>query len=544
MSSENLLPFTFGVEFEFVFAILKASVYDAGDRRKYPRGILQSWIAPRLSTILADRGCEVLVHGIDDTSAYEQWFLAYELGCRLQPRKLRTLSPDPRLNTASEKYWYHDGLELVSRVMRIPSLVGRRTSSDSSLTEVKMYLEALENGANGEWFCRTTEKCGVHVHIGIPDDDETLSQIPLSVLQHLAYILLEYEDVISCLHHPRRRGFYGSDNIYIGTNKLGINQHQHVCNQYNAATDTIRDKIFDEHMTEEKLGELMGSQLEFEGYDESKRYKFVNWEHIRRFNSEKRSSRAATVEFRQHRGSLDFKDVSQWVRFLTALMRVAERRANEATPPNSPSFPPISRSPLTFSQREGRKYRFRCSRFQNRLEELFDLLGLDRMQTQYWTAKLREYNAHEFIKRPYTRLCVSCNALDQLKDPEAYFRFCKSLESIDASIDGQRRASGRGDTEWTEEDARLRDERIAAANGEMLNREDNEDGDLHTPRPARRTRIRKTRTGPYDREVDPQARTRAGRKASASSDSFQGDFFELKDVPRRGGKRGGTRSSQ
>jgi hypothetical protein len=149
------------------------------------------------------------------------------------------------------------------------------------------------------------------------------------------------------------------------------------------------------------------------------------------------------------------------------------------------------------------------------LEELFDLLGLDRIQTQYWTAKLREYNAHEFIKRPYTRLCVSCKALDELKDPEAYFRFCKSLESIDASIDEERRASGRGETEWTEEDARLRDERIAVAKGNILNDEDNEDSDLHTPGPARKTKTRKARTGPYHRVVDPKARTRARLRLAA-----------------------------
>lgn len=81
------------------------------------------------------------------------------------------------------------------------------------------------------------------MNVGVPNDDDMLPQIPLKVLQHLAYILLEYEDVISCLHYPKRRGFYGSDNAFIGTNKFGINEHMHFCNQYNAATDAIRDRI-------------------------------------------------------------------------------------------------------------------------------------------------------------------------------------------------------------------------------------------------------------------------------------------------------------
>lgn len=235
--------------------------------------------------------------------------------------------------------------------MRPPDLVGRATAKDASLADVKWYLDALETDGNEPWFCRPTEECGVYMHVGIPDDDVALSRIPLNVLQHLAYILLEYEDVISCLHHPKRRGFYGSDNMYISTNKLGINQHRHVCNQYNIATDKTRDKKFDENITEEGLGELIGSQLDSEGCDGSKRYKFVNWEHIRSFNCARRSERAATVEFRQHHGTLGFKDIWQWVRFITALMRVAESRANEVTPPNSPSSPTMPRSQLTLSQR-------------------------------------------------------------------------------------------------------------------------------------------------------------------------------------------------
>ena len=540
MSIGTQLPFTFGVEFEFVFAILKSNLEDAGNRRKYPRRLHQAWLGPALVQILTARGLQVLVNGSVFVEDYSQWILDYELGCRIKAGQLSQFFPDDaRLKAASEDFWHHEGLELISRVMRIPELVERGADNGPPLIEIRKYLAALVADRNAGWFVRTTEKCGLHIHIGVPDGDESLSQIPLNVLQHLAYILLEYEDVISCLHHPKRRGFYGSENPFIGTNKLGINRHHHVCNQYTVATDIIRDKIFAEDMGEEHLAELMGTQLNDEGFDEEKRYKFVNWEHIRRFNSEEGSERAPTVEFRQHRGSLDFNDVSQWIRFITALMRVAERRAQEATPPNSPSFPPIPRNQLTFPVREGRKYRFRCSRFQNRMEELFDLLGLDRIQKQYWISRLREYNAHEFIKQPYTKLCISCKALNQLTDPEQYLRFCKSLETIDASINMERRLSGREEADWTEEDARERDERIATASGDMMDVDDLLKSDLSSPAAIRTPRSGSYRTGPYNRVVDPKGRTRAGKSRSPGKSS-DGIFFELKDVP-NAGRKGSSR---
>ena len=530
MSTGTQLPFTFGVEFEFVFAILKSTIKDADNRRKYPRRLLESWLAPALAQILAANGLDVLVNGSALIPDYLRWMLDYEPGCRIKkPAQLsHTFPDDTRLSANSDDLWYHEGMELISRVMRTPELVGRGADNSPALTEIKKYLEALVADRNAGWFARTTEKCGLHIHIGVPDGDDWLPQIPLNILQHLAYILLEYEDVISCLHHPKRRGFYGSKNVFIGTNKLGINRHRHVCNQYTVATEIIRDKIFAADMDEEHLAELMGTQLDDDGFDEEKRYKFVNWEHIRRFNAEY-AERAPTLEFRQHRGSLDFNDVSQWVRFLTALMRVAERRAQEATPPNSPSFPVIPRTQLTFPQREGRKYRFRCSRFQNRMEELFDLLGLDRLQKQYWISKLREYNAHEFIKQPYTRLCISCQALDELTDPEEYLRFCKSLEIIDASIDTERRLSGREAADWTEEDVRDREERIARVSGDPMDVDDISKSNLSSPSAIRTPRDVTARTSPYDRVVDPKARTRAGKSGSPnSSDSI---FFELEDVP-------------
>jgi hypothetical protein len=54
-------------------------------------------------------------------------------------------------------------------------------------------------------------------------------------------------------------------------------------------------------------------------------FKFVNWGNIQKYNSTEGTDRAPTLEFRQHHATLSTLDVSQWVCFLTALVRLAER---------------------------------------------------------------------------------------------------------------------------------------------------------------------------------------------------------------------------
>jgi hypothetical protein len=125
----------------------------------------------------------------------------------------------------------HDGMELITGVLEAPDLLARcYPRSDPSMLEISQYLKALEEDRSALWFARTTKDCGLHVHIGVSSHG-SVDQIPLNVMQHLAYILVQYEDIISCLHHPQRRGFVRT-TAYIGTNKMGINGHKYVCNQY------------------------------------------------------------------------------------------------------------------------------------------------------------------------------------------------------------------------------------------------------------------------------------------------------------------------
>jgi hypothetical protein len=62
---------------------------------------------------------------------------------------------------------------------------------------------------------------------------------PFSVLQHLCYILLQYETTISQLFPPLRRGQDHKRSDWINSNLMGIRKTRHVCECY---TDTFSEE--------------------------------------------------------------------------------------------------------------------------------------------------------------------------------------------------------------------------------------------------------------------------------------------------------------
>jgi hypothetical protein len=63
----------------------------------------------------------------------------------------------------------------------------------------------------------TNASCGLHVHVGLDPGLSEASLSPLDVLQHLSYMLVQFETSISALH-PRRRlaladTIFGTDSM-------------------------------------------------------------------------------------------------------------------------------------------------------------------------------------------------------------------------------------------------------------------------------------------------------------------------------------------
>jgi hypothetical protein len=255
------------------------------------------------------------------------------------------------------------------------------------------------------------------------------------VLQRFAYILARYEEIISSFHSDQRRGFNNTHSLVFGTSNLMVLQgHGHCCGQYSFPELTIiQDKIFAEDMTVHELARLMG--LEASG-SVPNRFKFVNWQNLGPLRAS--ASQPRTVEFRQHEGTLNIEEIGQWVCFITALMRTAERRAAEATPPNSPTKPPIPRNQLTFPMREGSKYKFLCTNHRDKTEDFFDLLQLPRQAKEYWMARYVRFAPSVFTEMPHSARCLPCELDLQLAEVQQSIR--------DAAVD---KTAGEND-DWRE----------------------------------------------------------------------------------------------
>jgi len=61
----------------------------------------------------------------------------------------------------------------------------------------------------------------------------------------------------------------------------------------------------------------------------TRRGKKVNWSYLRTDNGK---GRPRTIEFRQHAGTSDAREVGWWVRFVLGLVRLAHRYAGEKEP--------------------------------------------------------------------------------------------------------------------------------------------------------------------------------------------------------------------
>ncbi|KAL8906457.1 MAG: hypothetical protein Q9171_006256, partial [Xanthocarpia ochracea] len=156
---------------------------------------------------------EVVVHdGCGKMQKFGKWYLTTDtslVGAR--PKELAAIVKD---DAAKTREWDSGPVELVSRVLDV--------DDEASFQEIGEMLEILTAGAKARrrYKAFTDQWCGLHVHIGLPTTSIRSSKIasefkdhinsedntiPLPVLQHLAYITVVYEPIISLLHPPNRR---------------------------------------------------------------------------------------------------------------------------------------------------------------------------------------------------------------------------------------------------------------------------------------------------------------------------------------------------
>ncbi|THW84803.1 hypothetical protein D6D15_08572 [Aureobasidium pullulans] len=180
------------------------------------------------------------------------------------------------------------------------------------------------------------DECAMHIHVGKEDG----TPFSLKTLQHLAYLVLVYEHEAARWTIPRNRGAdfeTASNRVDFATECPAPEPHHaYICDKAGAITEgsveviwnyqslaEIRKALFDDvDAAEDPLKafvKLMGST----------KGRIVNFSYCGRdiTNNEP----AATVEFRQHQGTLDSGDVLHWGRHCTALVALAEKYATTNT---------------------------------------------------------------------------------------------------------------------------------------------------------------------------------------------------------------------
>jgi hypothetical protein len=325
--------------------------------------------------------------------------------------------------------WDSTGVELISPVFELEH-------KEDAFAQIQQYLAAL----NGEdVLVMESVWASTHVHIGFNFDKP--EDMPMLLLQHLAYILVLHEDLLSNCH-PRSRcgaeppspqadvGEVGNDQSdfedfdpdapspprspspteeeldrenekavldweaqYTGFGNVESNAEyfrQQVLHNITARNQpcVIRDNIFKEGGSIFDLVKLLQKP---DTKDQSHRhrgymYNFANLWALAK-NETPWKPIKPTVEFRQHACTTDVGAIRHWVTLLEAIVRVAERKAASTKQHSGILLDATS----TYAEREASKYPSVSWPFQSMSEFCVRLLDLDADEGQYWEERYERY---------------------------------------------------------------------------------------------------------------------------------------------------------
>lgn len=270
---------------------------------------------------ITQQGKEILLFNPEDhvkPEEYKSWILTAD-------QSLEALRDNEKVSAYPLKITKNDkddcdtyGIELVSPPYSEGELSNAEVNISSLLGALDMPTSAIT----------TNTACGLHVHVGTP----TGECLPLKFLQHLSELLVIYEDQIIRLHpfHRRQR----TDEIRSNkepslaepfavpldfidrlapwewdSNKLVVKKHE---SRYKAVHE-IHHVIFDEvDQAVDPIAQLQKRMGPTRGLIAS--FAYLN-----------RKDGPQTIEFRQHAGSRDAKEISNWFKFCLALVKLAWR---------------------------------------------------------------------------------------------------------------------------------------------------------------------------------------------------------------------------
>ncbi|KAL2417730.1 hypothetical protein ABEF95_001573 [Exophiala dermatitidis] len=443
-AQQTMLPLAFGIEIEFLFGIDNAKaaanpayedilrnniildndqvdeIYDTEFDDAYDRnaeGLFQA------ASALRRKGANLRIRfasksgGLED---FSRWILTQEEAVEF-PMSSAELSAYTNGEFRRCENCAFAGLELISPILKVPDV---RDGSLNGLVEVNEFLGHMRGRQDVPCFFSAEPKnASIHVHIGLPPTAGGKAvDLPLNLLRHLAFICIAFEDVISLLHHPERLGFpdtkielYAKPNrVFLGRNP--VTSPLHNCREgpeFSAQDEFVKIFNYDHGSDRMDRARLCGILCSRTGYDISRSI-FVNFSNIMPPPSPAPHSKK-TVEFRQHHGTLSVEEVNQWVFFVTALVRAAERKMNQESVevPLPYDFIPkviekqgdYSKQILTFQQ--AWKYPEILWNKKRSLKELFDLLDMPLERRMWWWQKASYFRSNPFKEYRYLSTCAA-----------------------------------------------------------------------------------------------------------------------------------------
>jgi hypothetical protein len=365
------------------------------------------------ATILRGSGALVAVipTWLKHANRFRTWVLADEIA-------VQTPTDDDEVTDRSNgRYreiepWTFTGVELVSPILTAPQFTADGQIEPRGLFAVQKCLDLLNVPVTEPyWFGAGPDFTSVHVHIGLEPVPRVSRQvpIPLDVLRHVAWICVAYEDTIALLHHPERRGYhYTKSFAHAESNRGAFGDRRkggghHSCKPFDPleAFVNIFKTRFDEGVDRRALWSLMCGRQDGQVFYHY-RQTFVNFMNT----NPDRQNGQDTVEFRQHHGTRDPDDICEWIVFVTALVRAAERKANEAAPALETvplademvqevdkRLPGQDIAAQKWTVEQMAKYYYLFSTPQRSLKELFDLLDLPVERRRYWWERAKKFAA-------------------------------------------------------------------------------------------------------------------------------------------------------
>ncbi|KIV77517.1 hypothetical protein PV11_09307 [Exophiala sideris] len=319
------------------------------------------------------------------------------------------------------QHWDSAGIELLSPVFRLDEKA-------EAFRQIQRYMNALD----GKQTCMMESVwASTHVHVGF--DFEAPEDMPVSLLQHLAYILVMHEDLLSKCHPKSRSGverpktilpehdpdiydedfdpeeeaftettpppteeeldmenegivlaieaeYTGGDNVESNARYLRTKLQSH---SHQSLLDATRDAIFMENgnifdlvkLLQKPKDPLVPNGHRHRGYI----YNFANLWALAKNDTPWKPIKP-TVEFRQHACTTDVVVIKHWVTLIEAIVRMAESKATSTMQANG-----------TFAEREASKYPSSWP-YDNVRELCVTFLGLDEEEGWYWQSRFELYS--------------------------------------------------------------------------------------------------------------------------------------------------------